>query len=83
MTEEVKEEAAAPAKPAKPPVPEFLPVRRVTATFIVPEATNWNDLKNWVKSCPFSQPGDQTLGWDVVQIPNPDYVKPDEQAQEG
>lgn len=39
-------------------------MKKVTITAIVPDDTNQNDLKTWVKTCPFSLEGGQTVTWE-------------------
>jgi len=53
--------------------------KKVTMTLIVSGDTNQNDFKNWVKSCPFSADGDQTVHWE--NIPDPVVEQPDAPAE--
>lgn len=45
--------------------------KKVTMTFIVDADVNQNEFKNWVKSCPFSADGDQTVTWENLNPPSP------------
>lgn len=44
-------------------------MKKVTITALVPDDTNQNDLKTWVKGCPFSLAGDQTVTWENIPEP--------------
>jgi hypothetical protein len=44
-------------------------MKRVTVSFIVNDDTNQNAFKDWVKSCPYSQDGDQALKWENIEDP--------------
>lgn len=70
-TEGKKEEAQAPAAPAKKAM------KKVTITALVDAETNQNDFKSWLKSCPFSIDGGQTIAWENVEVDAP----ADESAQ--
>lgn len=48
-------------------------MKKVTITALVPDDTNQNDLKTWVKGCPFSFEGGQTITWE--NVPNPEGEK--------
>lgn len=67
MTEETKAEA--PAEEAKAPEHMVL-----VAIFFPGEDRNQNEFKNYVKSCPFSHEGGQTLEWGRDHDRGP-YVK--------
>lgn len=65
MTEENQTEGPAEGEEKEtPPKPRK---KKVTLTFIVDEDVNQNDFKNWVKSCPFSHEGGQTLAWEHIE----------------
>ncbi len=44
-------------------------MKKVTITALVPDDTNQNDLKTWVKGCPFSLAGNQTIIWENIPEP--------------
>lgn len=44
-------------------------MKRVTITALVGDETNQNELKTWLKSCPYSLEGGQTIAWE--NLPNP------------
>ncbi len=44
-------------------------MKKVTITALVGDDTNQNELKNWVKTCPFSFEGGQTVTWENVPEP--------------
>lgn len=58
MTSPETETAEAPAAPA----PKAK--KRATISLIVDADVNQNEFKNWLKSCPFSAEGDQTIQWE-------------------
>lgn len=60
MTEEAQTEAAAPAQEAPAPKPK----KKATLSIIMDADANQNDFKNWLKSCPFSFEGGQTVTWE-------------------
>ena len=39
-------------------------MKKVTFTALVPSDVPQNEFKNWVKSCPFSFEGGQTIVWE-------------------
>lgn len=41
--------------------------KAATLTIIVDDDVNQNDFKNWLKSCPFSEAGGQTITWSTVE----------------
>lgn len=47
--------------------------KKVTITAIVDDETNQNEFKNWLKTCPFSIDGGQTIAWE--NIPEPEKVE--------
>ena len=53
------QDAAAPAPAAKAQ-------KRATISLIVDADVNQNEFKNWLKSCPFSAQGDQTIQWENI-----------------
>lgn len=44
-------------------------MKKVTFTALVGNEVNQNEFKNWVKSCPFSFEGGQTIAWENVPDP--------------
>jgi hypothetical protein len=44
-------------------------MKKVTITALVGDDTNQNEFKNWLKSCPFSFEGGQTITWENVPAP--------------
>ena len=44
-------------------------MKKVTFTALVPDDTNQNDFKTWLKSCPVSFEGGQTISWENVPAP--------------
>lgn len=40
------------------------PRKKVTVSFIMDASVNQNEFKNWVKSCPVSHEGGQSLTWE-------------------
>lgn len=55
-------------------------MKKVTIEVTVSDETNQNELKNWLKSCPFSFVGGQTIKWE--NIPNPEPPKEEAKATE-
>lgn len=53
-------------------------MKKVTFTALVGDDTNQNEFKTWLKSCPFSFEGGQTIAWENVPEP-----KKEEPATEG
>ena len=47
--------------------------KKVTITAIVPDDTNQNQIKDWVKACPVSLAGDQTIHWE--NLPEPEKAE--------
>lgn len=41
-------------------------MKKVTITALVPDDTNQNEFKTWLKGCPFSFEGGQTVTWENV-----------------
>ena len=44
-------------------------LKKVTFTALVPADTNQNEFKNWLKSCPVSFEGGQTIAWENIPEP--------------
>ncbi len=51
--------------------------KTVTVSYLIPDYVPDNEVKNWVKACPFSPDGGQNLTWDYtpivrqVEVPDP------------
>ena len=55
-------------------------MKKVTITAFVDDNTNQNDFKTWLKSCPFSFEGGQTIAWE--NIPGPEKSETEAPAAE-
>jgi hypothetical protein len=49
-------------------------VKKVTITALVSDDVVQNELKNWVKTCPYSLEGGQTVTWENIPDPEPTPV---------
>lgn len=55
-------------------------MKKVTITALVGDDVNQNEFKNWLKSCPFSFEGGQTIAWE--NVPEPKKEEQDAPADE-
>ncbi len=46
-------------------------MKKVTITVFVNDDTNQNAFKDWVKTCPFSKEGNQTILWENLEADAP------------
>lgn len=56
-----------PKDPAAKATPR--PLKKATITLIVDDEVSQNEFKNWLKSCPFSYEGGQTVTWEKIPLP--------------
>lgn len=63
MSDETQDQAPAPA-PKKA-------LKRATITVTMDQEVNQNDFKNWLKSCPVSFEGGQTITWENLPSDEP------------
>jgi len=52
--------------------------KKVTVTLELNDSVAQNDFKNWIKSCPFSPEGGQTLVWEYLKETKTVEVSEDE-----